>query len=333
MRKAKVTLHDDTIKEFVIQDEPGIIDVRMNVMNRVREIHEQNSGKKTSRHRTSAIVTIICFILVLSSLTGYAATRFVQIKNPKGEVIVETKEIREDAYTPHAKTYYEMRSAYKEHVLALLQPGELVAYYVDDDMLNAYDTGNMVQSVYKPLEHSRYEKFAKQLEATNGPLFVEPKYLPKGLSFESGRVFPSVMEGEASLENLKKLEPEFIRTAESSASDSKLFLKPLSWNIAGSANARYANGEDMININAYVRKKGTSSVTTMHPEDVIVEKLTVGGQEMVYMEAEAADEADYYKHKLEWLDEEAEVFYSVYDNPGTTLSKSEFIRIVESMVK
>lgn len=71
----------------------------------------------------------------------------------------------------------------------------------------------------------------------------------------------------------------------------------------------------------------------MHPEGVIVEKLTAGGQEMVYMEAEAVDEADYYKHKLEWLDEEAEVFYSVYDNPGTTLSKSEFIRIVESMVK
>ncbi|GJM70029.1 hypothetical protein HMSSN036_22450 [Paenibacillus macerans] len=43
------------------------------------------------------------------------------------------------------------------------------------------------------------------------------------------------------------------------------------------------------------------------------------------MEAsEAAADEVYYKHKLEWLDEQAEVYYSIYDNPGSTLSKSEF---------
>ncbi|MNJ53262.1 hypothetical protein D3C77_486440 [compost metagenome] len=248
-------------------------------------------------------------------------------------MIVETKEIRENSYTSHAKTYHEMRSAYKEHVLAELKPGELVAYYVHDDTLNAYDTGNMVQTVYKPMEYISYEEFEKHLKITDGPLFMEPRYLPKGFSFESGKVFPSVTEGEASFENLKKLEPEFIQMAETSTNDAKLFIKPLSWNKAGSANVRYTHGEDTININAYVRKKSPSSVTTIHPEGVIVEKLTAGGQEMVYMEAEAADEAGFYKHKLEWLDEEAEVFYSVYDNPSSTLSKFDFIRIVESMLK
>ncbi|MNJ04591.1 hypothetical protein D3C73_1654250 [compost metagenome] len=52
------------------------------------------------------------------------------------------------------------------------------------------------------------------------------------------------------------------------------------------------------------------------------------------MEAKAAaGEEVFYKHKLEWLDEKAEIFYSVFDNPESTLSKSEFIRIVGSMVK
>ncbi|MUG43598.1 DUF4367 domain-containing protein [Paenibacillus woosongensis] len=331
MRKAKVTLHDETIKEFVIQEEPDTLDVRLSVMNRVREIHERSSGKKTVRRKTGAVVLIASLIIVLASLTGLAASRYVQILNPNGEVIVETKEIREDAFTSHAKTYHEMSSAYKEHVLGMLKPGELVAYYVHDDTLNAYDTGNKVQTVYKPLEHSSYEAFEKQLEMTNGPLFLKPQYLPEGYSFESGNVFPSVMEGEGSLENLKRLEPEFIHMAETSTSESKLFIKPLSWNTAGSANVRYAHGEDTININAYVRKRHPSSVVSMHPEGVLVEKLTVSGQEMVYMEAEAAE--THYKHKLDWLDEEAEVFYSIYDNQSSTLSKSEFVRIVESMLK
>ncbi|WMT41987.1 hypothetical protein RE628_05985 [Paenibacillus sp. D2_2] len=52
------------------------------------------------------------------------------------------------------------------------------------------------------------------------------------------------------------------------------------------------------------------------------------------MEVETA-EADtvYYKHKLEWLDEEAGIYYSIFDNPDSTLSKSEFIRFAGSMVK
>ncbi|MGG4554099.1 DUF4367 domain-containing protein [Paenibacillus humicus] len=334
MRKSGTILQDETLKELLTAEAQDTIDVRLSVMNRVREIHERSSGKKTVRHKTGAVVMIASLIIVLTSLTGLAASRYVQILNPKGEVIVETKEIKEDAFTPHAKTYHEMRSAYREHVLGMLKPGELVAYYVHDDTLNAYDTGNKVQSVYKPMEHSSYEAFEKQLEMIKGPLFLKPKYLPQGFSFEAGNVFPSMMEGEASLENLKRLEPEFIRMAETSTSDSKLFIKPLSWNTAGSANARYANGENTININAYVRKKSPSSVTTMHPEGVFVEKLTAGGQEMVYMEAKTEEVAEaHYKHKLEWLDEEAEVFYSIYDNQNSTLSKSEFVRIVESALK
>ncbi|RRJ65984.1 DUF4367 domain-containing protein [Paenibacillus oralis] len=334
MQKAKATLQDETIKELFIQEEPDTVDVRQSVMDRVRELHERRSGKKTVRHRTGTIVMITCLILVLTSLTGYAASRYVQILNSKGEVIVETKEIREDKYTPHAKTFEKLLSAYKEHVQTQLKPGELVAYYVHDETLNAYDKFNKVKTEYKPLVYSSYAELKQQLEITAGPLLPEPQYLPKGFAFAAGKVFPSMTEGEASLDQLKKLEPEFIRMAESSSNGTKLFIKPLSWNKAGSANVSYAKGEDTININAFVRKKHLSSVVSMHPHGVFFEKLTAGGQEMVYMEAEAeAVDKVNYKHKLEWLDEDAEVFYSVYDNPGSTLSKSEFIRIAGSMVK
>lgn len=335
MRKAKATLQDETIKGLLIRGEPDPIDVRLNVMERVQEIHERRSGKHKVRHRTGAVVTITCLILVLTSLTGYAASRYVQILNSKGEVVVQTKEIREDKYTPHAKTYMEMRSAYKEHVLEQLKPGELAAYYVHDETLNAYDTGNRVQTVYQPIVYKTFAELKKQLEIMAGPLLPEPRYLPKGYSFAAGKLFPSITEGEASLDHLKKLEPEFIRMAESSPSDTKLFIKMLAWNKAGSANVSYTNGEDTIYITAFVRKKQPSSVVFRNHKGVSVEKVTEGGQEMVYMEASTAASVDevFYKHKLEWLDEENEVIYSVFDNQGSTLSKSEFIRTAASMVE
>lgn len=331
MRKAKVTLQDDQIKELLMNKEPDDIDVRLSVMNRVREINERRNGTKKVRHRTGAIVTIACIILVLSSLTGYAASRYVQIMNSKGEVIVETKEIIEDQYTPHAKTYEKLLSEYRERVQAQLKPGELVAYYIHDDTLNAYNQANKVKTEFKPAVYSSFADLRKQLEIASGPLLAEPKYLPKGYSFTAGNVFVSVTEGEVSLENLHKLEPEFIQMAESSTSGAKLFIKPLSWNKAGSAKAIYSNGKDTIDINAYERKKDPSPVVTQYPKGVSVEKVTAGGQEMVLMEAETA-EVD-YKHKLGWLDEEAEIYYSIFDNPDSTLSKSEFIRFAGSMVK
>jgi len=334
MRKAKATLQDETIKGLLIRGEPEPIDVRLDVMDRVREIHERRSGKNKVRHRTGAIAVIASLVLVLTSLTGYAASRYVQILNSKGGVVVETKEIREDQYTPHAK-YMKLRSAYKEDVLKQLKPGELAAYYVHDETLNAYDTGNRVQTVYQPMVYKTYAELKKQLENTAGPLLPEPRFLPKGYTFAAGKLFPSITEGEASLDHLKKLEPEFIRMAESSSNGTKLFIKTLSWNKAGSANVSYTNGEDTIHITAFVRKKHPSSVVTRNPKGVSVEKLTAGGQEMVYMEASAAASVDevYYKHKLEWLDEEDEVFYSVFDNQGSALSKSEMIRIAASMVQ
>lgn len=334
MRKAKVTLQDDQIKELLMNKEPDEIDVRLSVMNRVREIHGRRTGTKRVRHRTGAIVTIACIILVLSSLTGYAASRYVQIMNSKGEVIVETKEIIEDQYTPHAKTYDKLLSEYRERVQAQLKPGELVAYYINDDTLNAYNQANMIKTEFKPVVYSSYEELRKQFEITSGPLLAEPEYLPKGYSFTEGKLFASVTDGEASLESLKKLEPEFIQMADASTSGAKLFIKPLTWSKAGSAKAIYSNGKDTIDINAFIRKKHPYSVITKYPKGVSVEKLTAGGQEMVYMEAETA-EADtvYYKHKLEWLDEEAEIYYSIFDNPDSALSKSEFIRFAGSMVK
>jgi len=333
MRKAKVTLQDDQIKELLIKQEPDDIDVRLSVMNRVREIHERRSGTNRVRHRTGVIVTIGCIILVLSSLTGYAASRYVQLMNSKGEVIVETKEIIEDQYTPHAKTYEKLLTEYKKRVQAKLKPGELVAYYIHDDTLNAYNA-DKVKSEYKPIIYSSYAELRKQLEITSGPLLAEPEYLPIGYSFKEGKLFNSVTEGEASWQNLKKLEPEFIQMAESSTSSAKLFIKPLSWNKSESAKVIYSNGKDTIDINAFRREKHPSSVITKYPKGVSVEKLTASGQEMVYMEVETA-KADtvHYKHKLEWLDEEAEIYYSIFDNPDSALSKSEFIRFAGSMVK
>ncbi|WMT41986.1 hypothetical protein RE628_05980 [Paenibacillus sp. D2_2] len=175
--------------------------------------------------------------------------------NSKGQVIVETKEIIEDKYTPHAKTLDKLLSAYRERVQAQLKPGELVAYYVHDDTINAYNRANKVKTEFKPVVYSSFAELKKQLEITSGPMLDEPKYLPKGYSFTEGNVFVSVTEGEASLANLHKLEPEFIQMAESSTSGAKLFIKPLSWSKAGSAKAVYSNGKDTINVIAYERKK------------------------------------------------------------------------------
>ncbi|MCE5169770.1 DUF4367 domain-containing protein [Paenibacillus profundus] len=333
MRKSRQTLEDVKIKDYLIDDGQESSDVSQRVMERIHALHELRNGKRPVRYRKKAVVVIICIIIALTSITGYAASRYVQIMNQKGEIIVETKEIREDPYAPHTKKWRELLSAYTERVQEQLKPGELVAYYVHDKTINAYDTANKVKTEFKPIVHASYAAFANQLEKMSGPQFMEPKYLPEGFAFESGNVFPSATEGEASWAHLKKLEPEFIREAETTASGAKLFIKPLIWNKAGSATVRYTNGTDTLIMNAYERKNSNSPVKTMHPNGVTAEKLTVSGQDMIYMEpsADAAGSVR-YKHKLEWLDVQAEVYYSIFDNSESELSKSEFIRIVKSMI-
>lgn len=330
MRNSRHTIEDEKIKQYLIGDEAKAFDVSQVVMERIYNIHETRQGKSPIRIRRKAVVLIICIIIALTSITGYAASRYVQILNKKGEVIVDTKEIREDLYTPHVKTYQKMLSKYKERVQEQLKSGELVAYYVHDDALNAYDTTNKVKTEYKPKVLGSYAAFYEELKKASGPSIREPEYLPAGYAYESGKVFPSVVEGEAAWENLKKLEPEFIREAESSKSGAKLYIKPLIWNKAGSANICFTNGKDTITFGAFHRPKSSSPVTTQHSPNNLVEKLTVNGIDVVYKESTGGK--DNYKRRVEWLNEKAEAYYVVSDNTNSALPKSEFIRVVKSII-
>lgn len=77
---------------------------------------------------------MILLFVVGASVTGYAASQYLEFRNSKGAVVLNTAKTPTE--TDASKTYTSTYERWNEEVKRRLQPGEYAAYYVKDDSMN-----------------------------------------------------------------------------------------------------------------------------------------------------------------------------------------------------
>ncbi|MWV43346.1 hypothetical protein GRF59_06840 [Paenibacillus sp. HJL G12] len=314
---------DEALRNMERIDNHDQIDVTSAVMRRVHQYEGRKSELRLGTRRRMALIASFCVVILLSSITVYSGTRFIEIRNHEGKIVITS--IAQQS-NPYANYYANLLSKYEDKLKKKMKPGEMAAYYVKDKQIQAAETLNPVHFLYVPNTHRSYEEFAKEMQTTDTPQLREPTYMPEGYLFDTGSIqakpepFPGTPEYEHLLAELKAM-------AEKSTDKQALFYKLIPPTKGASSMIRYRKGDYEIRIIAF-SKPGDSTVQVMSGK---AEKLMVDGMEMLLSSPESGPGAT-YNRKLTWLDTNGHVLYTITDDLKDPLSNEEFAKIAAGMI-
>lgn len=307
---------EKNLRNMELQSVDEDVDVTPAIMQKVRQIHQKRHGRPQGNRRKSVLIATISAIMVLSSITVYASTYFIEIKNKEGEIILTTK----DPWKITASEYSQRRrKEAKAELEKKLKPGQVAVFYIKDPKISA--KADPLDYFYNTIRHKTYDDLAKEMKEKGAPELHPPAYVPEGYAFEHGSIgmgselVPNTPEYENLLNELKK-------KAEKSNEKQGVFYKLVDWSRVASSVLEYRKGENRITIVAFARPKG-SAVQVLTTEAV---KLKVKGKEMILS---ATSE---HGRRLSWLSESETVFYMITDDPKDPLSNDEFAKIAASMI-
>ncbi|MEE4564060.1 DUF4367 domain-containing protein [Paenibacillus polymyxa] len=290
-----------------------------------------NIGKINFQPRLTVPIMILLFV-VGASVTGYAASQYLEFRNSKGAVVLNTAKTPTE--TDASKTYTSTYERWNEEVKRRLQPGEYAAYYVKDDSMNQNNLSNPVLFAYKPAELSSFNNLQDEIKRTEAPLFNNPTHLPDGYQFEFGYVYPvAAYPGMMDKKEYRALTDQLMQQAKAAPEGENLFIQKLSWDKSDSSFARYARGNDYVNITVTKYTPEVTKTTIMQNEQDSAEQVTIKGTKVYYIRAsEASKPLEAGKNRLGWLDEKRHLHYNISDNQDSPLTKEDLVKIAEDLL-
>lgn len=310
--------YEDIMMAVASEESIPKINLTERVMKRIDYI--QPSGLRFGKKRlwSRALITG-CATLLFCSITVYAASEYIQIRNSSGVVKVQHGEPQPKIYENSVNNKYERRA------LHTAKPGELIAYYVKGAS-HIEVSSKELQFAYKPLRISDYSVFIEEMQRTNAP--VIPKTVI-GYSFDHGTVSPSYPTVK-SLEDsglYKQLMGELFNQAKD-LDKGDLVTRLVPWNKANAINATYTKGKAHIGISAILLDGGNVQVE-QEPENN-VERITVEGRDIIYNNVQK--EAVSY-HYLNWYNETQDAYYTVSTYGGNRLSFDQLIQLARELIR
>lgn len=302
-------------------------DVTDQVMKRLHgKSHKRFTYAAPRRLRPGlAAPALIAFAVVGTAATGYAATQYLDLHIRKGNLVLSTEVV--PAKTDDTKQQAKNEGDYYQEAKSRLQPGEYAAYYVK--VKNEAIATRQINFVYQEAQLPSFDRLLDEAKRTGAPMFDAPTRLPNGYRFDFGYVTP--VTGMMERSEYESLTDELIRQSET-AQDGELVMKKLSWNQSKFSFARYAKGEDFINIEASRYDPGTTSISVMRNDQDATEKLTINGIEAYYIHADGGSGSlKAGKNRLGWLDEQRGLHFWLSDNQDSPLTKEDLIRIAEDL--
>ncbi|SMF84261.1 hypothetical protein SAMN05661091_2572 [Paenibacillus uliginis N3/975] len=319
---AIIDSNEELKKHSVSDDHFRNIDITSKLWHDINMMQDKKrSGLRSFKRKTVMSIAVSC--IFLASFTAYAATGHIQIFNSKGKVVVKT--VDPSTTTLPAKLSNSLEE-YRQRVLTVLKPGELAAYYIKDDYinkLNGYDTANPIKFGYLPIEYRSYEAFLTEQVRTSAPLLKKPGYLPKGISFSYGQVFPLGPQ-RYEREKYDKLEKNLMVKANSSKNEEKLFIEKLDWSKANNTFLYLANGK---NSGAVIIQAGYAlRLSLTQTPNASSEKIQLKHMEAIYINNKTGGD------EIAWYDSKQSIAYSIWVNEEDLLSKKELQKMAESMI-
>ncbi|MGG4342245.1 hypothetical protein [Paenibacillus lautus] len=288
------------------------------------EQHKRRSGLRSFKRKT--VMSIIISSVLLVSFTAYAATGHIQIFNSKGEIVLKTADPSSSGLPAKLSNLLE---EYRTRVKSTLKPGELAAYYIKDDYINkdnGYDTANPIKFEYQPIDYLSYKDFQKELVRTSAPTLEMPGYLPKGVKFAYGQVFPfgPARFGEKDRVEYDELKQRLMNQAESSNSGEKLFVEKLDWSKAFNSFVYLSDGKSSTAVSIMAGYGQSASLTKSLKASS--EKIQLKHVEAIYLQ----DESD--GDRISWYDSKQNIVYTIMVNVNGQMTKNDLKAMAESMI-
>lgn len=309
------------------------VDLTQTVMERISRLSEARlGGKRRKPLRRSTAAAVLGGAVLLGTLTAYAASDYAHVRYLKG--LIDIKAVPAGIPYEYPAEVSKQFEAYRQRVLKMLKPGQMLAYYIHDDKLNAYDKPNEIKFEYDVAFNS-YDDYLKKLRQVSAPRLELPHYLPEGYVFKRGQIFPRPpMQSDKDHSVFDKLRQDLLKKAQTATGGDKLVVEPVNWTKVLGANLYLVNGSSILNLLATVGPddpRQGSKTTIGQRASATSETLRIGHQEVFYM-SDDSPEAD-TPHYLFWYDEQANVYYSIMDSKGSELTRQDILRIAESMIK
>ncbi|MGG3283929.1 hypothetical protein [Paenibacillus solani] len=318
----------DPIEELRQQSVPDSHFRDVEFVSRVRQHIEEEQRNRRSGLRSfkrKTVMSIMISSVLLVSFTAYAATGHIQIFNSKGEIVLKTA----DPSSGLPAKLSNLLEEYRTKVKSMLKPGELAAYYIKDDYINkdnGYDTANPIKFEYQPIAYRSYDDFQKERVRTSAPILEVPGYLPNGVKFAYGQVFPygPAPSGETDRVKHLELEQKLFNQAKLSNSGEKLFVEKLDWSKAFNSIIYLSDGKSSTAISIMAGYGQSASLTKSL--NASSEKIQLKHVEAIYLH----DDSD--GDKISWYDSKRNTVYTIMVNVKGLMTKNDLKAMAESMI-
>lgn len=289
---------------------PQEIDISHQVMTKIKREKERFFVK----YKVSILVAIG---LIASISSGYAAVQFYQLKDEKGEVIYQQKDISQitgepkivNELDPETKKYQDKRS----EITRSMKPGTAAAVYIAD-----HNPQKAVATLYKAFEFANLADLRKKV----GDQIFVPETLPGGYSFEDANLTFDIKREYDKEALYKKAEQE----------KKEYVIQPLEWtNELDTLYATYRSGKSYLNLNISNYEDVEDSTTyVINQDEQQKEVVKVGQIEVLYTEEASKDGVE---KNIVWVMEYAgkKMQYEVVAT-GDVLTKGNISEFVNAMM-
>jgi hypothetical protein len=299
----------------------GEIDVEKKVIGRIRGISDRKRSFSLSlktMNKTTAVAVMLALFLMIS-VTAYAASEYIQIRNSEGVVKVQHVAPNESAGVASYDKYAQQADAFAK-------PGELIAYLVNNKA-GAEGLATELSLKYKEQRIGAYSDFLKEIKRTGAPVLPA---LASGYAFKYGVISPNHPTTDA--DKKSSLYQEALQDLTAQANQVKgsgnLFMKVIPWSEPGWISATYSKDNAYIGISASIMHGGKVFVE-QEPENQ-ADKIIVAGTEVIYNKV-VKEEVSY--DYLNWYNEKQDAYYTLSSYGDKILTKEQFLQLAGELLK
>ncbi|MBY3623242.1 hypothetical protein HGO21_27415 [Acinetobacter sp. CUI P1] len=297
----------------------GEIDVEERVMGRIQVISDRKrSFSLKTMNKTTAVASMLALFLMIS-VTAYAASEYIQIRNSEGVVKVQHVAPNESAGVASYDKYAQQADTFAK-------PGELIAYLVN----NKVGTEGMATELhfkYKEQRIGAYSDFLKEIKRTGAPMLPA---LAAGFAFKYGVINPNhpTTDAEKNSSLYQETLQDLTAQANKDKGNSNLFMKAIPWSEPGWISATYSKDNAYIGISASIMHGGKMFVE-QEPENQ-ADKIIVAGTEVIYNKV-VKEEVSY--DYLNWYNEKQDAYYTLTSYGDKILTKEQFLQVAGELLK
>lgn len=331
MKNVQLSLDEQEIKNHELNFVQEKVDVKNQVMKR---INQERYKKKPVWYRKTAPIAVVGSLLLFTSITVYAGSQLMEIKDEKGKIVMKTQEeVKSKKQTEIWEAQDKIYDSSK--IIENLKPGEVAAVYINDEKANPE---KLINFVHNEVNYKTYSDFLRELTEKEGPSLKPPAYLPEGYNFESGIVMAQTPDPSPSAHDkmYEKLQKEMRQEAEKSGE--KVIVKNnINWSKSNYASLTYSKDQE----NTYLYFSATLISNNEMPvreysKDRTIEKVKIGQHEGFYAYYHPTNnmkdhQRTWIDKQLTWIDKQRNIVYDIYPSENNKLTKEELIRIAESI--